>query len=583
MSLDDLRKQWREANRRGASQDPGTAEHFVLAATFTAEPIVPYLGAKYIGDGSAVPTITIAPYDQLFQVCYNWKEMFPGDTPTALIIVWRIEDYLRTELQSFLRGGRESLNHALNKLAELSAAIASLRQSFGGTIVVSIPPFPHGPDHHIKAARTAMTAGMFHRRVVDTWCSSMDRISGIFLLDLDASQRNVGIEKSCDSRKWYLYRQPYTEEFWHDAADSLNEIFKRQRNASKKCLVVDCDNTLWGGIVGEDGLDSIALGEDFPGSAFRDFQQQMLTLRSNGVMLAICSKNNEPDVWEVFDRHDGMVLKREHFVAHRINWTGKPTNIESIAKELNIGLDSMVFVDDSSIEIEFVRESLPMVTCIKVPMDPARFSETINSIRLFDRDHVSEEDLVRSEMMLQERERKTLETSLSAEDFTKRLNLTVDFFQVKPEHVTRVTQLLNKTNQFNLTTRRKTAGEVLALCNSPQSGVFAWRVADRFGDYGLVGVVILKPAAESVEIETFLMSCRVLGRGVEDAVLGAIVTCARRWGAAGIRGQYVPTPKNSLVANLYRNHGFKELGDGYWEANDLARFSWPVHINRAGL
>ncbi len=187
---------------------------------------------------------------------------------------------------------------------------------------------------------------------------------------------------ACDARKWYLYRQPFTEEFWHEVAEDLCTTLKRQRSAAKKCLVVDCDNTLWGGIIGEDGLEGIALGEDFPGSAFRDFQQQLLTLRSKGVMLAICSKNNEQDVWDVFDRHDGMVLKREHFVAHRINWHDKAANIESIAKELNIGLDSIVFVDDSPIEIDFVRNTLPMVHCIQVPSDVARFPNELQFLQV---------------------------------------------------------------------------------------------------------------------------------------------------------------------------------------------------------
>jgi FkbH-like protein len=582
MSLAEMRARWLNATRNIVSRE-GNPEHFVVAATFTAEPLVPYLGVKYTADDAAIPVITIAPYDQIFQVCLNWKVMFANRVPTAIIIMWRIDDYLRSEFQDFLRGKPEGLDRALDKIEELRAAVVTLRQSFSGTIVVSIPPFPHGADHDIRAARTASTAGLFHRRIVEQWVTSMDDIVGVSLLDLDSSQRIVGVEKSYDPRKWYLYRQPYTEEFWHEVADDLCRTLKRQRVAAKKCLVVDCDNTLWGGIIGEDGLEGIALGEDFPGSAFRDFQQQLLTLRSKGVMLAICSKNNEADVWDVFDRHDGMILKREHFVAHRINWTDKPTNIESIAGELNIGMDSMVFVDDSPIEIERVRNSLPMVTCFQVPTDIARFPSSFNSFRLFDRERISEEDRTRSDMMLQERARKTVETSLSPEEFTKALNLQVDIFVIKAEHFTRVTQLINKTNQFNLTTLRKTAGEVSALSDTPGASVLAWRVKDRFGDYGLVGVVILQGAGESIELETFLMSCRVLGRGVESAVFAAIADFARLRGATKVRGRYIPTQKNALVADLYRNHGFRPIGDGYWEAESLDAFSWPAHIDRPGL
>ncbi|MGA2399065.1 MAG: HAD-IIIC family phosphatase [Steroidobacteraceae bacterium] len=581
MSLVELRARWLKTTRSGVPEE--SAEHFVIAATLTADPLVPYLGGKYIEDGSRTPRITVAPYDQIFQVCLDWQAMFTARAPTAIILIWRIEDMLRPELQGFLRGNPDALQRALDKTEELRAAILSLRRSFTGAIVVSIPPFASGPDHDIRAARTAVTAALFHRRIIDRWVAGIDDIGGVSFLDLDSIQRLVGIERSYDPRKWYLYRQPFTEQFWHDAADDLCRTLKRQRTAAKKCLVVDCDNTLWGGIIGEDGLEGIALGEDFPGSAFRDFQQQLLTLRSQGVMLAICSKNNESDVWEVFERHDGMVLKREHFVAHRINWQDKAANIEQIAEELNIGLDSLVFVDDSPTEIAFVSNNLPMVTCIQVPNDVARFPLSFNSFRLFDRERISEEDGVRSDMMLQERGRKALGASLTSEEFARALELSVDFFDVQAEHVTRVTQLINKTNQFNLTTRRRTAGEVSNLCETAGVKIFAWRVADRFGDYGLVGVVILQRAGDSIDIDTFLMSCRVLGRGVEDAVFAAIADYAALQNATKLRGQYVPTNKNSLVADLYRDHGFRPVGDGYWESDDLGGLSWPAHIARVGL
>jgi FkbH-like protein len=183
-------------------------------------------------------------------------------------------------------------------------------------------------------------------------------------------------------------------------------------------------------------------------------------------------------------------------------------------------------------------------------------------------------------MMLQESGRKALATSLTAEEFTRALNLSVHFFEVKAEHVTRVTQLINKTNQFNLTTQRRTAGEVTKLCDTPGAKVFAWRVADRFGDYGLVGVAILLHEGEVIEIDTLLMSCRVLGRGVEEAVFAALVGHARSLGATTLRGRYIATQKNALVADLYRDQGFFSKGDGVWESQNLDKFVWPDHIAR---
>jgi FkbH-like protein len=504
--------------------------------------------------------------------------------PHTLVLLWRIEDMLRTSFQAFLRGDKNALRSALVEVGNLGAAVGHLRSSFPGTIVVSIPPYPHSADHHICGARSAREAGAFHRRIVDEWLTQVLQAGNILTLDLDGLQRYFGIERSLDDRKWYLYRQPYTEIFWNELALQLAAILSRQKTASKKCIIVDCDNTLWGGIVGEDGIEGLALGEDFPGSAFRDFQHQLLTLRAQGVMIALCSKNNEADVWEVFDSHDGMVLKRDHVVSHRINWDDKVSNICSIAEELNIGLDSLVFVDDSAFEIGHIRQALPMVACLQVPGDIALFSQTISSFRLFDQEHISEEDRVRSEMMVQERERRDLSVAMCPDEFRKSLGLVVEIFDCRPEHVVRVTQLINKTNQFNLTTRRKTAAEVITLCGDASWDVLAIRVADRFGDYGLVGVVLLHRTRKTVEIETFLLSCRVLGRGVEEAVFAKIAEIARTADAEAIVGEYIPTKKNVIVAGLYNAHHFlPEPNSIRWKARDFSLFAWPEYVKRPSL
>jgi FkbH-like protein len=578
VSLLEVRSKWLQLANSGDVKQ--SKQHVAIAATFTADPIVPYLGCALAEAGN--PTfVSTLPYNQLHQLCADWKAVCGENEPNTLVILWRIEDMLRKRFQEFLRGDKEALAIALNEVVILGQAVSHLRSTFRGSIIVSAPPFPHSPDHHIQAARSILEAGVFHRRVIDKWISQISRAGNVLILDLDSLQRYFGIERSLDDRKWYLYRQPYTEAFWDELGRELAASLSRQRVASKKCIVVDCDNTLWGGIIGEDGLAGIALGEDYPGSVFRDFQHQLLTLRSQGVMVALCSKNNEPDVWEVFDRHDGMLLKRDHIVAHRINWQDKIANICSIAEELNIGLDSFVFVDDSPFEIAHVREALPTVTCLQVPGDIALFPRTICSFRLFDQEHISAEDRVRSDLMIQERDRKGLSASLSADEFRKALALVVEIFECKPEHVARVTQLINKTNQFNLTTRRKTSAEVVELCNQPSWTVLAVRVADRFGDYGLVGVVLLHKAEKTIEIETLLMSCRVLGRGVEEAIFAQIADTARAVGVEEIVGEYIPTKKNTMVSELYKNHHFIPESDcGRWLARDLSAFSWPEHVRR---
>ena len=235
------------------------------------------------------------------------------------------------------------------------------------------------------------------------------------LVDLDALQRWFGARNAFDGRTWYLYRQPYSEAFLCEMGGMLGRIIKTTRTAAKKCIVVDCDNTLWAGVVGEDGVHGIAIGEDFPGSAFRDLQHYLLHLRAEGVLLAIASKNNESDVWEVFERHDGMVLKREHISAARINWQPKAVNLKDIAEELNIGVDSLVFVDDNPFEIEQMRTFLPEATSILLDEEPARMVNAIKELHLFDKLELTQEDFQRADMMRSEQQRAQLSNTLSAE------------------------------------------------------------------------------------------------------------------------------------------------------------------------
>jgi FkbH-like protein len=411
----------------------------------------------------------------------------------------------------------------------------------------------------------------------------MREIDDVGLLDLDGLQRFAGIESSMDWRKWYLYRQPYTESFWDSIGETAASLIRSRSEPPKKCLVVDCDNTLWGGIIGEDGLGGILLGEDYPGSVFRDFQHQLLGLRSQGVMIVVCSKNNAVDVWEVFDKHDGMALKRDDIIAAKINWKDKPSNILSLAEELNIGLDSFVFVDDNPMEIEYVKSALPMVTCIRVPQDLATFPREFGSYRGFDRVQISSEDRSRSDMMLQERKRRDLAAAVSPEVFRRELQLGVDVFKVRPEHVARATQLINKSNQFNLTTRRKTESELRRLIKDPSATVLAWRVADRFGEYGLVGVAILEHEGDTTNIETLLMSCRVLGRGVERSVFAAICDVVANRGGRRLIGTFLKTNKNQLVENLYPSFGFKQLAVEQYVLEELDSIIWPAEIVRLGL
>jgi len=394
-----------------------------------------------------------------------------------------------------------------------------------------------------------------------------DNQARIHFIDLDGLQRYYGIAHVYDDRKWYLYKQPFKEGFLFLLAEELGRLLAIGRGNGKKCIVLDCDNTLWGGIVGEDGLVGIEIGDEFPGSAFCDFQRQLLRLQRKGIYLALASKNNESDVWEVFEHHDAMILKREHIAISQIHWHSKTDSLIEIARVLNIGLDSFVFIDDSRFEIEQVQQSLPQVTCLQVPTESAYLPGMLRDCHLFDQLETTIEDRERTSMVLQEKQRQVFQKSLSNDEFIASLHLEIDVFKACPVHIARITQLINKTNQFNLSTRRRSFEEVVALTKADDYDIFALRVKDRFGEYGLVGVAIVQAKNQVWVLDTFLLSCRVLGRQVETAFLAFIVEAAKLKNITTMRGIYVPTPKNMPIADFLPQQGFKEISSGEWEVS----------------
>jgi FkbH-like protein len=384
--------------------------------------------------------------------------------------------------------------------------------------------------------------------------------------DLNAWQLAMGIDQSHDVVKSMVYRQPYTTRFWHAVGGHLADIVLRESRPAPKCVVLDCDNTLWGGVVGEDGVGGIALGSAFPGSGYQGLQKVLKSLKDRGVLLAIASKNNPKEVDDVFSQHDEMVLRKEDIAVWRVNWSPKSQSLREIAGELNIGIDSLVMIDDSDYELAEIGNAVPEVRLLQVPEEVGLLPDLIASSGLFRNMKVSAEDLARTDMIGQEFARKEAAQALSREEFLASLDLVVDYIEVGEEHIGRVAQLTNKTNQFNLTTIRRTEAEIRALVASDEHLVRAIRVADKFGDYGLVGVAILKSADAEWEIDTFLMSCRVLSRGIETSFLATLVSEAGDRGAKAFIGRYIPTQKNVLVKDLYRQHGFAEMTSGEFRA-----------------
>jgi FkbH-like protein len=546
--LKDLQRLWRSHMRRPV--EPGPADAAIgIAASFTVDPLVPYLGARLVEGGVRSPELRLANYNQLIRVCNAHEQELTGDPLSAIVLLFRLEDLADT-------GSICRVKEALDLLCE---SITRLRDRFPGQIIIGLPPRPRP---FIEAvAGFSRASGL-----ASTWFEALQRIAtlskstgGLYTIDLEAIVAMLGEADCLDHRKELLYRQPYAECFYSALSEALVRVYLARRREPKKCLVLDCDNTLWGGIVGEDGVGGVQLSDDFPGSAFRHFQRQLLGLRHSGVFLALNSKNNPDDVWEMFDRHPGMVLRRDDISAARINWRPKSENLKEIASELNIGADALVFVDDNPFEIEEVRANAPEVTCVQLPPDQADIPLVLHTAgRHFDRLDVTADDRARVDMMREETNRRELAQKLSEADFLASLDLEVEIFTPTPADIARVTQLVNKTNQFNVTTRRYSAEEIVALVEGDRSEVVAARVRDRFGEYGLVGIVILRHQGPRTEIDSLLMSCRVLSRGIETAMLASAIEAARACGAREILGRYIPTRKNAMVADLFQRHGFAE-------------------------
>ncbi|MEJ1964029.1 MAG: HAD-IIIC family phosphatase [Gammaproteobacteria bacterium] len=336
--------------------------------------------------------------------------------------------------------------------------------------------------------------------------------------------------------------------------------------------MLDLDNTLWGGVIGDDGLEGIRLGQGSAvGEAYLEFQHYVRDLGRRGIILAVCSKNDIENARSPFEKHPEMVLKSEHIACFVANWSDKAGNLRSIAEQLNIGLDSLVFADDNPFERNIVRRELPQVAVPELPEDPALYGRAIADAGYFEALRITPEDFERGGQYRANVAREQLKAShTDVEGYLRSLNMEMRWQPFDRVGLQRVVQLINKTNQFNLTTRRYTEGDVVAVMEDPRALTLQIRLLDQFGDNGIIGIVIGKPEGDSIRLDTWLMSCRVLGRQVEEATLNLVAAEAQRLGVRQLIGEYLPSKKNGMVREHYRKLRFRpasEAADGatQWE------------------
>ena len=381
---------------------------------------------------------------------------------------------------------------------------------------------------------------------------------GVDLLSLDARAARDGIAAWHDPGLWHRAKQEISPAATPMYGEMVMRLIAAKQGRSYKCLVMDLDNTLWGGVIGDDGLEGIVLGQGSAlGEAYVSFQEYARELSRRGVILAVCSKNDEANALEPFDKHPEMILKRGDIACFISNWSDKAANIRAIAAELNIGLDSLVFIDDNPFERSLVRQELPMVAVPEVGDDPTAFAQILADAGYFEGLVVTQEDRERSGQYQGNKLREALKASATdLPAYLRNLDMELSWRRFDRISLSRIVQLINKTNQFNLTTKRYTEDEVLDLMGTDSAFGLQLRLVDRFGDNGIISIVIGRMQGEDLIIDTWLMSCRVLGRQVEPTTLNLVAEHARRLGARRLIGEYIATKKNAMVRDHYARLGF---------------------------
>jgi FkbH-like protein len=533
-----------------------------VLGSFTLDPLQPLLTARALRSRLAV-SLYMGGFNTWRQEAVDPTSGLRRFLPEILFLAVRGEDLCPT-LTSQYAGLSEAETAGL--IADLTGQIEDFIQSFrawsDARVVLPALPYPASPalgilDHQVPHGQTAAV-----RQANSALADLVKRYRDVWLLDTDRLVRSVGAWRWGDSRLWGLARLPLSGAALHALAEEYVTYLRAFTGLSRKVLVLDLDNTLWGGVVGEDGPTGIQLGPDYPGSAYVEFQRVVLGLHQRGVVLAINSHNNEGDALEALEGHPAMLLRPHHFAAVRVNWQDKERNMLELSEELGLGLDSFVYLDDSQVECERMWQALPHVWTVDLHPEPAERPDLLRRLSLFDTLTFSAEDRRRGELYQQEMGRKRLLASApSPEDFYRSLMMDLTIERVGPATLSRAAQLSQRTNQFNLTTRRYTEADLTGMLASATHEVYGVKLRDRFGDSGMVGLLITEREGGRVIVNTFLLSCRVLGRTVEDAALIFLLHRARRLGAGEVVGVFRPTAKNAAAADFFSRNGFQRISD----------------------
>ncbi len=570
-----LAKKLHQLRERHDSVAPLTPLSIGVISNATTKTAVPTLIGTALRFGIALHVVE-ADYNQVAQEAFAEKSVFSGQSLTAILVAL---DYRGLPLRPCPGNPLGAADNVRENLAYIQSVCESLRQKSGAAVILQniAPP-------------CETLSGSFEGRLPGTLTWLIGRLNAAiddiasnetFILDVAGLAANVGLVNWHDPTLWNIAKLPFSQNYLPIYSDYVCRILAARLGKSRRCLILDLDNTLWGGVIGDDGVEGILIGNGDPtGEAHLHVQRTALELRDRGIVLAISSKNEEATARLPFQEHPDMLIRENHLAVFQANWTDKATNIRAVANALSLGLESMVFLDDNPAERMRVRQDLPEVSVPELPEDPALFARTLIAAGYFEAVTFSQEDQQRADFYQGNAKRAEILTqSADLSSYLKSLRMEIHFAPFNAAGRSRIVQLIGKSNQFNLTTRRYADADVREMETNPAYFTRQVRLTDTLGDNGMISVVICQRHPDHWEIDTWLMSCRVLGRRVEEAVLDDMVQHARNEGIARIIGSYIPTSRNVIVADHYQKLGFKKIGEDdkkteLWEL-DLTQYVSP--------
>jgi len=554
------------------SVKPLTPLRLGLISNGTTELLIPTLIGSAARYGIAL-SVAAAPFGVTAQAAFEANSDILAAKPDVVLMAL---DY-----RAFFADHILDDTHAVSHVDAAIDLIASIAQAFATACRASIivqtiaapPERMFGSFDRRQPGSLAWLVANFNARL----CSEVAG-PGVSVLDVESLAATVGMHAWYDRRQWMTARLPFAPRAMPLYGEHVARLVGAMRGKSRKVLVLDLDNTLWGGIVGDDGMDGLRLGQGEPvGEAFLDLQRAALALKQRGILLAICSKNEEAVARLAVREHSEMVLREHDFAAMQINWNDKASNLEAISDYLSLGLDTFVFFDDNPVEREQVRSALPQVCVPELPKDPAGYARILLTSGFFESIAFSNEDRSRAQHYATNAKRQSLlANSRDLSSFLNSLEMSATFIDGGTAGWQRFAQLINKSNQFHLTVRRYTEAEVLAMAADPSTLTLQVALSDRFGNNGMISAIICRPLDGDWEIDTWVMSCRVLNRQVEAAVLNEVVRRAAAAGIRRLRGVYRATARNQMVAGHYEKLGFKLEASNPEEARwvlDVAEFA----------